>query len=142
MKITGIEYIGEYIEAPEGCKVYVDDVYLISFKIQQGQECCEEYGLLTSEDDVQSFIGAELLDITITQQFGIYDGEEYITQELNEFIRCGGDTNVVFITFETSNGPLQFVFYNIHNGWYGHSVTIFSDIPGFESKEDDEPFEV
>jgi hypothetical protein len=42
--------------------------------------------------------------------------------------REGGDSrysgNIMFVNLTTDRGALQFVAYNIHNGYYGHEATV------------------
>lgn len=92
----------------------------ILFLIANYQACCEDWGYLTSEDNLEEFIGAELNDIRITDT-------ALKTYDLPK--NHGGDyeNNVVFLTLETSKGPLQFVAYNYHNGYYGHNVYVRSN---------------
>jgi hypothetical protein len=40
-----------------------------------------------------------------------------------EHLQCGG---AMFVNLETSEGILQFVAYNSHNGGYGHDAVLIS----------------
>ena len=93
-----------------------DDIY---FLIQGEQQCCEDAGYICSEDDLDYFIGAEVLDIELTDT-----GLENTKLEKNYCIddfNCGG---IQFITFKTSKGVFQFAVYNSHNGYYGHNIKV------------------
>lgn len=88
----------------------------IKMGITNSQGCCENWGYFTSEDDLTRFIGATLLDIKVTDTclvkeklINVYDGD------------------VMFIDIETSEGVLQFVAYNSHNGYYGHNAVVISE---------------
>jgi hypothetical protein len=91
----------------------------ILFGIESEQLCCEQWGYLVSEDDINSFIGTELLDVTVTE-----DSKDRITIGLKELVvDAYADVNTMFVNFETSEGTLQFAVYNAHNGYYGHYVS-------------------
>lgn len=105
----------------EGYEV-VTDRQRITLMIQGGQDCCENAGYFMSEDDVQSFVGADLLGVKLAdtqlndamlERHGFKAGDEFY----------GG---IMFVTLETSRGPLQFVAYNEQNGYYGHEARITS----------------
>lgn len=95
--------------------------------IKEGQSCCEDSGYLLSHDSESEFIGSRLLGISLTDAMlastAIKLGDDFDVHE-------GG---VVFINFETSAGTLQFVAYNDHNGYYGHTVVIKSKQFQFET---------
>lgn len=95
----------------------------ISMMINNCQDCCENWGYICSEDDFSEFIGATLVDITVTDTAlktkNLEEWQDYISQL--------DDGGVIFINLETSKGTLQFVLYNCHNGYYGHSVEIKSN---------------
>jgi hypothetical protein len=85
--------------------------------ISDKQHCCETYGYFMSEDDLDQFINAVLYSINIV------DNLLEVTQLRCETVFRG---NTMFINFETSSGTLQFVAYNEHNGYYGHSAWVKS----------------
>lgn len=82
--------------------------------IKTGQNCCENYGYFFSEDDLDRFTGATLLNVEITD-------EKLETTVMPPDVNVDIDA-CIFFTFYTSLGPLQFVVYNEHNGYYGHRV--------------------
>lgn len=85
---------------------------------KNGQNCCENWGYLSSEDDFGSFIGSELKNVYVTDtELGI------IASNMKEDLDAG---SAMFINVETTNGLLQFVAYNEHNGYYGHEVKLVS----------------
>lgn len=89
--------------------------------IDNSQSCCENWGYISSLDDAQDFIGAELLNIVrVDTALKTYSTNEYT--DLN-FI---GDEFTMFVNFETSKGTFQLVCYNDHNGYYGHDAVIIS----------------
>ena len=85
----------------------------IWFLINNDQNCCEEWGYLSSEDDYSEFIGAE------------YRGYDNIkTGDLDQKLpgTWEEEQGTVFLNVNTSKGMLQFAVYNNHNGWYAHEV--------------------
>lgn len=82
------------------------------------QCCCESWGYLSSEDDFGSFIGSELKNVYVTDT-----KLETIASNIREDLDAG---SAMFINVETTNGLLQFVAYNEHNGYYGHEVKLVS----------------
>ena len=101
----------------------------ILLMIDNDASCCEHWGYLMSEDDLDKFVGARLLGVRITdtnrssRTFNPY-GFEKPEPENNEDLD-GGD--VMFVDIQTDRGILQFVTYNSHNGYYGHEVRVKSE---------------
>lgn len=90
----------------------------ITFSIDNCQQCCESFGYMTSDDDLQDFIGRELRGIAVVD-------EDYARFDLEDFwLDAGG---VVFIEVQTDIGSFQVALYNSHNGYYGHTVSISSN---------------
>jgi hypothetical protein len=91
---------------------------LIKLGIENGQSCCEKWGYFMSEDNTSDFIGAELIDVKIT---------DTLLKPSNNFDVAGMyEGSVMFVNIETNKGLLQFVAYNEHNGYYGHEVCVVS----------------
>lgn len=91
-----------------------------SILIDNGQCCCESWGYFYSNDDEQEFIGANLLEVNLTdtalnkskvEESGYYEEE------------CG----IQFVDFVTDKGVLQLAVYNAHNGYYGHPIIFAKD---------------
>lgn len=103
-----------------GYHIYTD-AQVISAQISNSGSCCESWGFLTTEDNIQEFIGADLLSIELIdmdyKNHPLTKDDEY---SIDECSFC-------FIDFNTSKGKLQFAIYNSHNGYYGHSVEIKSN---------------
>lgn len=100
---------------------------VIKLLIEDIQQCCESFGYFMSEDNLNEFIGAELLDIKITDT------------ELKEGLLKQHDLNstwfeggIMFVDIVTSKGILQFVAYNDHNGYYGHYAKVVSEQLNYE----------
>lgn len=93
----------------------------IKVGIESGQSCCENYGTLSTSDDLQDFVGAELKAIVRVDD--LYNATE-ISKEQIEYLDEGG---AVFINFETSKGIFQLTAYNGHNGYYGHEAVVVSN---------------
>lgn len=117
----------------EGYKV-TTNLDEIIFAIRNDQICCEQWGYLTSEDNLAIFIGHELRSITITnEEYHNYEVLKEIKRK-NEEYQQEYDTlpdrklKTIFVTIQTDIGPFQFVAYNYHNGYYGHAVKVRSKI--------------
>ena len=96
----------------------ITDQQTIQIGISDGQCCCENFGCIITNDDTKEFIGSELLGISITDT--ALNNKKI--EEL-EYLDCGG---AMFVNLETSEGLLQFVAYNSHNGCYGHEAVLVS----------------
>jgi len=92
--------------------------------IDNSQQCCENWGYFLTEDDLNRFIGATLLDIVITDTCRN-------TKALYKHLRSGVQSldcgDILFVDIVTERGILQFVAYNEHNGYYGHRARIAID---------------
>lgn len=87
----------------------------IKLGIGEGQNCCERTGYFITNDNYSEFIGAELLDVFITDSCLIKEKAPDIYE---------GDT--MFVNIETNRGTLQFTAYNEHNGYYAHQAVVIS----------------
>lgn len=94
------------------------DQQTIQIGISYGQSCCENFGCIITNDDTKEFINSELLSISITD--AALNNKKI--EEL-EYLDCRG---AMFVNLETSEGLLQFVAYNSHNGYYGHEAVLVS----------------
>ena len=102
----------------------------ITLAIDDEASCCESWGYFLTEDDTEKFIGAELRGVKITdtnrstrQFFTGWDHEH----DFNDPNHIGlDDGEVMFVDIQTDRGPLQFVAYNAHNGYYGHTARVSS----------------
>jgi hypothetical protein len=111
--IENSEYEGFIIETNKQ-KIYIGvDAY---------QYCCESFGALISEDNINKFIGAELLNIKITDN-------ELKSYDFLENLFEGG---TMFVDIETNKGVFQIAVYNIHNGYYGHEAIVKSEKLNYE----------
>lgn len=89
--------------------------------IDNGQSCCENWGYMVCEDDIEDFLNAELLEVRFT--------DTALNQaKLNEEFPYGfDDGSIQFVDFVTNKGVLQLAVYNEHNGYYGHSILVAKD---------------
>lgn len=92
---------------------------VIAFGITNSTSCCETHGYLTSEDTLSDFLGAEIYKISMVDI-------DLSVVDLSRFDENYYFPGTMFINIETSNGLLQLVAYNSHNGHYSHDVFIFS----------------
>lgn len=106
---------GKELYEPEGFVVRLTTgfVFLI---MEMGQNCCESPGYFLSEEDLDSFVGAEYLGVDIV--------DEALATVEKPAIYEGG---VMFVNINTNKGPLQFVAYNEHNGYYAHRALVIVD---------------
>lgn len=93
----------------------VTDKQTIRMGIQNHQSCCEDWGYLMSEEDIQEFVGSTLVGISaVDEQLKAYP-------ELPDY-----ECSCMFINLNTDRGLLQFVAYNSHNGYYSHDAVLIS----------------
>ena len=90
----------------------------IKLLINNGQSCCEDWGYYWSSDTFEDFIGEDLLSIDLVDNALVKTSDVPL-----DALNAGG---ALFINLNTSFGVLQFVMYNSHNGYYGHSVLVDS----------------
>lgn len=118
----------------QGYKITTDrqEIFLL---IEADQQCCEIWGYLMSEDNLDEFIGATLLGLRVIDMDGKTkashpDNEEDWTDEDyrddDEEDYDGRFDNAMFVNIETDRGTLQFTAYNNHNGYYGHTARVIS----------------
>lgn len=94
----------------------------IKLGISSDQSCCEQFGYFMTNDDLADFIGAEVLEISLTDD--LLKGVSLETGENGSKYASG---MIMFVNIETSKGTLQFVAYNDHNGYYGHEAVVISE---------------
>jgi hypothetical protein len=107
----------------------------LNLLITSERQCSEDVGsviikegILMTEDNINDFIGSKIISINVIEKQ--FDGQRYYANDDNNYENSelyAGDC--LFINFETSNGLLQFVLYNDHNGYYGHYASITQSIP-------------
>lgn len=106
-------------EKMDGFKVTTDKQEILVL-INNSQGCCEQWGHLSSNDELQDFAGAELLKLELV--------DEALDKKMLEKFEYGFDGGgIVFVNFETNRGTFQLAVYNNHNGYYGHSIMIKSE---------------
>ena len=125
-KIVSINPNASFIDDSQGWANSMEGVIIttteqtIRMGISDRQNCCERSGYFFTEDNVEDFIGAELLSVDLTDA-GLH------TQTLTEEFEYGlDDCAVMFVTLRTSKGVLQFTAYNRHNGYYSHAAVVQS----------------
>ena len=120
-----IKEIKEIFNFIGGCGEYdgfeiITNKQSIKLLISNGQCCCEHWGYFWTNDDIEEFIGAEILEITQTDT-------SLNTERINEEIGSVDKGDTMFVNINTNKGLLQFTAYNAHNGYYGHEVKIISE---------------
>ncbi|MGG3456940.1 hypothetical protein ABES01_23515 [Paenibacillus rhizolycopersici] len=94
------------------------DKQVIKLLIDDESQCCESWGYFLSEENLESFIGAELIGISLTDT--ALNSHTVDVEEIDE------EASIMFVNIETSAGLLQFTAYNAHNGYYGHDARVIS----------------
>lgn len=106
----------------EGYKVITNNsVYEIL--IGNTQKCCEEFGQLCTDDNLLNYLGAELINIDLTNTL-------LQNINVNDFLKDYGTSSeqqIQFVTFKTDRGDFQLAVYNFHNGYYGHEIKIIKN---------------
>ena len=104
----------------DGYKIKTEqDEYL--FLIGNFQECCENWGYLSTPDELSDYVGADLLSV---KRVTVNDCAE--NKNLKDMMEYD-PANTMFVNVETSNGLLQFAAYNQHNGYYSHDVLLLKN---------------
>ena len=103
----------------DGYKITTEN-HIIHVLIDNGQSCCESWGYFSSEDDMQPFIGSELLEIKLTDT--ALNQEAF--KKSDYYNDAGG---IQFVDFITDKGTFQLAVYNAHNGYYGHGIIVAKD---------------
>lgn len=119
MKILSIEQVDSFTDEKsyyryEGYIIKTDDE-TIKLGISNQQSCCENYGYYMSEDNINDFVGAELINIELCDT----------ALNVSKLEECYEGDNM-FVNIITDKGSLQFVAYNQHNGYYGHEAVVIS----------------
>lgn len=123
MEILKIEKFEDLNIEKDGCSKY--DGFKIETNsgdfivaVSSSQSCCENWGQITSADNLDDFIGAEIAN------YRFDDSDNYQDCEIlkNKFEDYVDVLDCAFISLETDRGLLQFAVYNHHNGYYGHHV--------------------
>lgn len=99
----------------EGFEITTDK-QIIRMGISDGRDCCEVTGFFMSEDNLDEFIGADLLSVETVD-------ECLVPAKMEDFYEGG----TMFVNLKTDRGVLQFTAYNSHNGYYGHSAVVESE---------------
>lgn len=87
--------------------------------ISNGQNCCEHWGYIVSEDNLDDFIGKELISVEVTNT-------ALDKKKVKELWVDSDQIQFVDFTF-SDGGVLQFAVYNAHDGYYGHPIIIAKD---------------
>lgn len=98
----------------------ITDKQTIKFGIDMSTSCCENPGYFCSNDELESFIGAELLEIKVVDDCL---NSVKLEEEAGD-LDWGGAA--MFVNLETNKGTLQFTAYNQQNGYYGHTALLIS----------------
>lgn len=94
-----------------GVDITLDNGRHVKFGISDEQHCCERWDYLHPADDYSEYIGAEYLGLREIDTW-----PEFVCDQHED------ESGFQAIEVMTSKGPLQFVVYNDHNGYYSHDV--------------------
>lgn len=108
-----IEKIEEVCDAWEGFVVKTS-TRTIRVCIDNNASCCESWGHLSSDDDLQQYVGAELLKVASV--------DTMLNLKTDPGELDAGD--IQFVNFDTDRGRFQLAVYDSHNGYYGHEINI------------------
>ena len=92
--------------------------------ITSGAECCEYFGYFSKPDDIEDFLGAELLKIEIVKS-------DCSVEEVESHSQVFQADEVQLVNFVTNFGVFQLAVYNVQDGYYGHKVTFVVDKDDF-----------
>jgi hypothetical protein len=125
-----IKSIAEYWDEEwEGYKI-ITNLQCIDFKISNQESCCENWGHMSSDDNLNHYINSILLDIVLVDSK--LDLHPVILESVGEWTsnsdadKDDWGERYIFANVITNCGTLQFAIYNCHNGYYGHQVEIKS----------------
>ena len=108
---------GEY----DGYKITTDK-HELCILIDNRQNCFEQWGYFSSEDDFERFIGKEIKEVNLTD---VALNKEKAENTAPFGYGAGG---IQFVDLVITDGTiLQFAVYNDHNGYYGHGIIFLKD---------------
>lgn len=114
-----IRFLGGFSEM-DGYKIETEN-HVFFVLIDNGQSCCESWGYMSSEEDHSRFIGAELIEVNLTDTAL----KKERVDESGYYESDGG--GIQFVDFITDKGVFQLAVYNGHNGYYGHGILVAKD---------------
>ncbi len=88
--------------------------------IANTQKCCENWGYMASEDNLDTYVGAILREIRLTDT-------ALNEVRLDKVFPYGFEGEIQFVDCLTDRGMFQLAVYNEHNGYYGHTIRITQD---------------
>lgn len=87
--------------------------------IENGQSCCENWGYISSNDNLSDYIGKYLTEVSLVDK---------ALDTINIDNLYVEDNQIQFVNFKFDDGDiLQLAVYNSHNGYYGHSILVAND---------------
>jgi hypothetical protein len=104
----------------DGIRIELDDESLLEFKIDNFDQCCENFGYHIDENiDLLKYEGS------LVKKVVVYEKEnakpEYDEKYLSKDYECDYEINVII---HTDKGYFKVILYNQHNGYYRHDVSI------------------
>ena len=116
--ITKIEEVDNY-QGMDGYRV-TTDAHVILVLIDNGQSYRESWGYLSSDDNLDQFVGAILKEISLADK-------ALNQKQVEQSDYYEGEGGIQFVDFTTNKGVFQLAVYNAHNGYYGHGILVAVD---------------
>lgn len=91
----------------------------VNILIDAERSCCEKFGYMASEDNLEYFIGAEIISVSVVSK-----GNKKLVSALKSLEDDNHKFEAEFVEFKTSKGIFQIAVYNAHNGYYSHNIII------------------
>lgn len=107
----------------EECDGYAvtTESHTYSIIIENGQNCCENWGYFSAGGEFSDFIGKKLVKLRIQSTESAESFRELDRMEIES-------SSAEFVDFIVDDGMvLQFTVYNEHNGYYGHDIYVLKD---------------
>ncbi len=109
---------GRYCDTWDGYKITTDTKVLLLL-IDNSDQCCEDWGYITSEGGLTEFIGATINSHRFINSADYNDCGILLKKFNGDYVDV---LDCAFINIETDKGLLQFAVYTHHNGCYGHDI--------------------
>ena len=125
-KLLKIEEFKNYKSSEEDWATYegyliTTDKRTIRIMVSDRSCCCEDWGHISSEDNIDDFIGSNIKELKYIEE-GSWD-ETAPSRAAND-IEYEDVFDCAFVNIITDKGLLQLTVYNHHNGYYGHDIRV------------------
>lgn len=111
----------------DGYEIVTEGGMVIRALVSNAENCCESWGYMSSEDDLNDYIGATLLSIKVIDE----NLDEKTAWQSRIYEEANGspwdEGGAMFVNVNTDRGTFQIAVYNSHNGYYGHEAMVTVD---------------